>query len=63
LHSSSTAPISARYWSTSGLRPISASVGEPWRQRFCQRCGLGPRLAPPKRFIPTNRGRLAQSKR
>lgn len=27
------------------MRSISASVGEQWRQRFCQRCGVGLRLA------------------
>lgn len=31
---------------------ISASVGEQWRQRFCQRCGAGLRLAPPKTGQP-----------
>jgi hypothetical protein len=30
------------------LRSISASVGEQWQQRFCQRCGVGLRLVLPK---------------
>jgi hypothetical protein len=30
------------------LMAISASVGEQWQKRFCQRCGAGLRLAPPK---------------
>ena len=34
------------------LMSISASVGEQWRQRFCQRCGAGLRLAPPKTGQP-----------
>lgn len=27
------------------MRSISVSVGEQWRQRFCQGCGAGLRLA------------------
>ena len=34
------------------LMSISASVGEQWRQRFCQRCAAGLRLAPPKTGQP-----------
>ncbi len=30
------------------LMSISASVGEQWRQRFCQSCSAGLRLALPK---------------
>ena len=42
------------------LRPISASVGKGWQQRFCQRGGAGLRLAVPKKVMPTNLGQLAQ---